>query len=385
MDSKPLQGLKVVSLTTAHAPTDERIFYKEARTLVRFGADVVIVHPAIGPEPKVTDGVRFAAFPGGVGKLRRVRMLATARKAVATFGADVVHCHEPDALWAALPLKRSRDLKVIFDSHEMWGAVVAGHAPRMLWGITESLFKRFERRWLARCDAAVGASWAITDFLASILGPDRVETILNVPLADLFGESRPREWGDVTYLCHDGTLGFDRGLITIVQAVELVARKHRVVLKVVGDVFGDERVWLDRYVREHHLEGVIVRTGWLPYEEVGAALAPCHIGLIALQRTPNNVVTSSNKVFNYLLYGIPFIGPSYRLAKLKLVHEEHCGLLADSASPESYAAAITQMIENRNATLEMGRNALRASREKYRWSHMEGRLLAVYRKSLAGR
>ena len=208
--------------------------------------------------------------------------------------------------------------------------------------------------------------------------------VLNVPVVDVFGEGPAREWGELTILCHDGHLTFNRGLKTMAEAVRMVSPKHRVVLKIIGDVFGDERIWLDRFIERHGLEQTIVRTGWLPYAEVGKALAPCHIGLIALQKTPNNVVTSSNKVFNYMLYGIPFIGPDFRLAKIKLVEEERCGVLADSRDPESYAAAITRMIEDQAGTMEMAIRALNASKTKYRWQHMEPVLLDLYRQVLDG-
>jgi glycosyltransferase involved in cell wall biosynthesis len=87
-------------------------------------------------------------------------------------------------------------------------------------------------------------------------------------------------------------------------------------------------------------------------------------------------------VFNYLLYGMPFIGPDFRLAKIKLVREEQCGVLADSSSPESYAAAISDMIEHRDRTLAMGWRAARASERKYRWSHMEVEMVSLYRRIL---
>jgi glycosyltransferase involved in cell wall biosynthesis len=133
------------------------------------------------------------------------------------------------------------------------------------------------------------------------------------------------------------------------------------------------------------LAEIIVRTGWLPYGDVGKALSPCHIGLIALQETPNNIVTSSNKVFNYMLYGIPFIGPQFRLAKRKLVEDIQCGVLADSHSPESYAEAICHMIQDRAGTLKMSQRALNASRTKYRWEHMEPILLELYERVLSSK
>jgi hypothetical protein len=43
------------------------------------------------------------------------------------------------------------------------------------------------------------------------------------------------------------------------------------------------------------------------------------------------------------------------------------------------------MIENRKAANEMSRNALRASKEKYRWEHMERRLFEAYDTFLGSR
>lgn len=370
--------------TSSHPPDDDRIYFKEARSLAKAGADVVVVYPEGKGEPPAEDAVRFSPFRGR-GTLRsRAKGVRRLEATLRASRFDVIHCHEPDALVAALRVKRETGAKIIFDSHEMWGAVLAGRFPKPVWGMAERALKLVERRWLARCDAAIGASWAISEYLTTVLPGERVATILNVPVVDVFGEGCEKAWGDETILCHDGHLTFDRGLKTMAEAVRLLAGRHKVRFRIVGDVFGREREWLESFIKHHRLETVIERTGWLPYSEVGNALASCHIGLIALQRTPNNIVTSSNKVFNYMLYGIPFIGPDFRLAKQKLVREEQCGLLSDSSSPSSYAAAIESMIQDREGTQRMAQRAVEASRRRYRWEHMEPVLFGLYEKVLAG-
>ena len=378
----PLQGLRVCMLTADHPADDDRIFFKEARSLVRFGADVAIVCHASKALPADTGGVRFRQFPKRRGWGERFRGVGALAQTAAAEPYDVIHCHEPDALVAALRLKQASGAKVIYDSHESWGANFAQRFPRPLWGVAQAVFERWEMRLVGRCDAAIGASWAISDYLRAQL-PDRpVATLLNVPVAEVFGSAGERVWGDKTVLVHDGHLDFDRGLKTMVQAVHQVSSKHKVVLRIVGDVFDEPRAWLDQYLARHQLEAMVERTGWLPYRQVGRNIAVGHIGLIALQKLPNNITTSSNKLFNYLLYGIPFIGPDFRLAKIKLAREEGCGVLADSSSPESYAAAISDMIEHRDRTLAMGRRAAKASERKYRWAHMEGEMVSLYRRVL---
>lgn len=373
-----LIGLRIALATSGHTPSDDRIFFKEARTLARAGADVTVISPRDRHPPRETYGVKFQNYDGGGRLSIRAVSINVLARALVDGDFHVIHCHEPDSLLAALRAKRRTRVKVIFDSHEMWSCVAAGRFPALFWKPVEKAFRVFERRWISQCDAAIGASWAISEYLAKILPPDRVITILNVPVVEVFGTSETKSWEEPMILCHDGHLTFGRGLKTMAKAVDMVLSRHPIIFKIVGDVYGKEKTWLDQFVGAGNLQNIIIKTGWLPYQEVGNALAPCHIGLIALQKTPNNVVTSSNKVFNYMLYGIPFIGPDFRLAKQKLVAEEQCGILADSASPKSYASAICQLIENRPHTLELARNAADASRNRYRWHHMEPLLLSLY-------
>jgi len=377
-----LQGLRIAHATTGHAPDDDRIFYKEARSLARAGADVILIYPAGRKPPADAAGVMLLPYNGGGSLRRRLLTVGKFESALRSRPFDLIHCHEPDGLVAALRVKRNGGARVIYDSHELWPGVAAQRFPPpcrrgVMWA-----FGGVERRYVSRCDAAIGATWAITDYLSGILGPDRTETILNVPVAGVFGEGPPREWGEETILCHEGHLSFARGLKTMAEAVCLVAKKHRVIFKIVGDVFGEERAWLDGFVTRHGLGEVIIRTGWLPYEQVGKALGVCHIGLLAFYEVPNSVISAPNKIFNYLMYGIPFVGPTFILSLQTMAEREGLCTLADPQSPVSYADAICRLIEDRQETAAMAARALKASRTRYRWEHMEPKLFALYERVL---
>lgn len=368
--------------TSAHPADDDRIFFKEARTLVRAGADVVVLCSHSKKPPIKTDGVRFVRYDGGAQLKERALSIGKLAHAIAEQRCDVVHCHEPDALIAALRVKRQNGVKVIFDSHELWSGVFGERFPKPCRPTVSAVYRFLERRWVAQCDAAIGASYAISEYLSSILCQKNVETILNVPVVDIFGEYENNEWAEETILCHDGSLTFLRGLRTMAEAVRILSERHRVVLKIVGDVFGEEKRWLDAFVAQHHLEDVIVRTGWLPYEEVGKAIAPCHIGLICFLPSPNHEIAAPNKCFNYLLYGMPIIGPDFPQSHFAIFNREGCGLLADPTSPHEYADAISEMITDRSQTVKMGGMARKLSKEKYRWEHMEPILINLYRRVL---
>ena len=379
-----LAGVRICMATSSHLAADDRIFFKEARTLAKAGADVVVLCAHDKKFPNKTDGVRFANYNGG-GRLQdRAITIGKLAQAIADQNCNVVHCHEPDGLIAALRVKRRSGVKVIFDSHEMWAGVVAGRFPKPLWPWVAAAYRRIERHWLKQCDAAVGASYSISAQLASVIGPERVATILNVPVVEVFGECPTKVWSEETILCHDGSLTFARGLKTMAETMRLLAaQQHRVVLKIVGDVFGAEQAWLDSFIAKHHLEKTIIRTGWLPYKDVGQAIAPCHIGLICFLPLPNHLIAAPNKCFNYLLYGLPVVGPDFRQSHFAILQREGCAVLADPTSPESYARALAALIQARAEIAKMGATARELSENSYRWQHMEPVLLAVYRQVLA--
>jgi glycosyltransferase involved in cell wall biosynthesis len=371
--------MRICHITSGHSPDDDRIFYKEARSLTKKYNDVWIVSPYPEQIPRVKDGVNFLFISKPYNKLfGRLETMKRLFNAALSLKADIYHCHEPESFEVATRLKKRLFCKIIFDSHEMWSASIAERFPHVMHNSLNYLYKYYEQKRICEFDYVLGASWAISEYLECIMGSERTETILNGTPEDIFGKVPERKWGEETIVCHEGSLPFSRGLITMVKAVEIVSKKYPVKFKIIGDVFGEERKWLESYVRSNNMDRIIERTGWLDYRDVGPALAHCHIGLSALQKLPNNIVTSANKEFNYMYFGIPFITPDFRLSTNKLITEEKCGLSADSTSHGSYADAIIYMIEHRKETMDMGENARKASELKYSWSHMEKKLLSIY-------
>lgn len=384
--------MKICHITTAHHPDDDRVFFKELRSLARHFDDVNFVSaypekvPAdragvnFIPYRRVNEGAPSASIVAEGIKIKLGNMRALCAKALEV-KADIYHCHEFESLMAAVRIKRKLGCKVIYDAHEMYSESFAVRfpprvRPALIWAI-----QLYEKRMIRQCDFAIAATWKIQDYLAGVLGSDRVETLLNVPLPDLWGDVRPAPWdGGEVILCHDGHLNFDRGLKVMVQAAEMLSKRHRVKLRIIGDVFQAERTWLDRYVQERGLQGVIERTGWMDYHKVGQAIAACHVGLIGMQPTPNNIEAMPNKIFNYMYCGIPAVVPDFQVPICRIIREDQCGVIADTRSAQSLAAAIEPLLNDPGRARAMGQNAYNASRAKYIWPRMEERLTAVYRR-----
>ena len=368
-------------LSSGHHPNDDRIFYKEARSLAKIYDDVWILSPYSSDVPVEKDGVQFISVPSYSRSIYdRFRNMKKLYREALRLNADIYHCHEPESLIVANKLKKVLGCMVIFDSHEMYSATLAQKFPKFLHAQVMNLYKRYEQRKVIDCDFVIGATWSITEYFSEIISKEKTETILNCTLPEIFGYVPANKSMENIIICHDGSLPFSRGLKTMVKAVEIVRKKYPVKFKIVGDVYNQERKWLESYLSEHRLEDVITRTGWLDYRKVGQAMSECHIGLLALERLPNHVIAAPNKIFNYMYFGLPFVVPNFCADLNKLIKEENCGVTADSRSGKSYAQAIIHLIESKEKFIEMGLNAKKASETKYSWPIMERSLFNIYEK-----
>ena len=110
--------VKVCHMTSAHAPEDTRIFYKECVSLAKAGYEVYLVARGDSYEKNGVNIMGVGEVTGG----RLNRMIEFTRriyrKAISV-DADVYHLHDPELLLYALKLKK-RGKKVIFDSHEKY-------------------------------------------------------------------------------------------------------------------------------------------------------------------------------------------------------------------------------------------------------------------------
>lgn len=386
--------MKICHITTSHLPNDSRIFHKELCSLAKRYDDVTLVSGFPDKIPTDRAGVKFVTYRQFAGakpayeaqepdslRDKRANMRSLFRTAV-DLNADLYHCHEIESLLVAVKLKKALGCKAIYDAHEMHSESFAGRLPSWSRRAAIRAIQAFERRYIRRCDFGIAATWKIHDYLAQTLGADRTEALLNVPRPELF-EPVERSWDGTLVVCHEGSLTFARGLTTMMEAFALVCRRHPIRLRIVGALPPGEQAWLEQFVRKEHLEGFVDVTGWLEFRMVSSSIAPCHIGLIAMQPLPNHIEAMPNKIFNYMYCGLALVVPGFQVPSRRIVEEERCGLCAEGDSAEAYARAISYLVEHPQEARQMGARAMQAARGKYSWSLAEQKLYAVYDRVLS--
>jgi glycosyltransferase involved in cell wall biosynthesis len=96
----------------------------------------------------------------------------------------------------------------------------------------------------------------------------------------------------------------------------------------------------------------------------------------------NNYYCAPNKLFEYMMMGLPVIAPSFP-GIVPIVEGGNAGLCVDPARPEQIAAAVNELARSPELRQRMKENGLRLTRERYNWETESAPLIERYRALLA--
>ncbi|MFC1770988.1 glycosyltransferase family 4 protein [Candidatus Margulisiibacteriota bacterium] len=397
--------MRICMISTRHSLDDARVIHKESKSLKAAGHEVILLFSCNsnyeyssfdgtvitkGKAPNgATEihGMKVYGLPKRNGILGKIKSYFELSSFAATLKADVYHAHEPD-LSLAIAIRTKKLLKkqkhqalVLHDMHEYPPGSPFDRAIGMLKYITLYIYKFFDKHFIKNVDHIITANSIVRGYSLALSYQKTVDIIYNGPSLKLFPQSKPPIWDKESklILCHEGSLGFNRGLKVLVSVVHKF--KNRVRLKIIGDVFGAEREWLEKEIKKLNLEEAIERTGWLPYQKVGDALRDCHIGLILFRDCmQNRLAGPPNKLFNYMNAGLPVISVDFPEMR-RIIQEEKCGLLIKDQSEKAIIDTLNQILTMPPTDImTMGLKGQIAIKNRYSWEQMETILLSAYEK-----
>jgi glycosyltransferase involved in cell wall biosynthesis len=373
-DANRQSRAKVCVLTTVHVPFDGRIFHKEAKSLAKAGYDVVLI--ARHDKAETIDGVRLVPLPQPRNRFHRMTAVTWRLYRLAVReDADVYHFHDPELMIVGLLLK-ARGKKVIWDVHE--------HYPNSImdkFWISKSLrrcvsksFDLFERAVVRFFDRVVYT----TPFVGARYQKLKVESVRieNYPIVELSETFQRDPQKRIIYL---GVMSRIRGLLEVIEAFAMVVAKHpdwRLVLagQTSPASFEDE---LRALVTERGIESNVDFIAWVPYEEKERLSSQASMGVITYLPYSNNTSCLPNKLFDYMLVGLPVVASNFPLYK-EVVEPSRCGLIVDPASPREVAEAMLYLVEHPDEARAMGERGLAAVRQRYNWEHESDKLCQMY-------
>src|SRR5437867_1537210 len=111
----PTAQFDIVMMTTGHPAVDDRIFHREAKTLVEAGFSICIIGQH--PSSEQLAGVWIEALPSPASRRQRLLLGWTVLKRAHQVGGRLFIFHDPELFGVGLILSLLRR-KVVYDSHE---------------------------------------------------------------------------------------------------------------------------------------------------------------------------------------------------------------------------------------------------------------------------
>ncbi|MBP2144644.1 glycosyltransferase involved in cell wall biosynthesis [Methanofollis sp. W23] len=370
-------------LTTVHAPFDDRIFHKEAKSLAKV-YDVVLIAPSDEVINTRIDGVRVITVKKPKDKLLHPLTLWRVFIAGLKQDCDVYHCHEPSSLLVATMLKFIRRKKIIYDVHEYYPSIIAGDL------LFPPIIRPFIHRiadigetLMARCaDAIIIVRDDLKKRFSTVSNRD-VETIFVYPDSRLFLEIErsPALYSPRSVIYEGGVDIRKRGLDKYLYALKSLSKKYPdIIFKIVGVIPGSDLEWANQFVMRNGLESNFDVHDWVNYADVPKYLVNSGVGVILFQPVSyNNIMGIPNKLFDYMAAGIPVVASNNPNIS-RIVEDSNCGILVDPMDDHMIADAIDYLFENPDVARQFGKNGRDAIKTKYNWINMEKKLLGLYKK-----
>jgi len=367
-----LQNKKINILTSVHPPFDDRIFHKEAKTLVKAGYDVILI--AQHNEEEVVDGVRIVPLPKPRSRFERMtKVVWKLFKLALKKKADVYHFHDPELIPVGLVL-RLFGKRVIYDVHEdapkqilnkNW---IRSHIVRKLVSFFFNIFERFSCMFF---NAVVAA----TPDIAKKFPPQKTIILRNFPILGLIDKVKAINGNkQKSIIIYAGGLSRIRGIKEIIQAMEFV--KDKAELQLLGKWESKE------FKREcENLKGwkYTRYLGSKSLEEVYSYIKVADIGISMLYPVKNYVTGLPVKAFEYMACSLPMVMSNFPYWK-EIFGE--CALFADPYNPKEIAEKILYLLDNSDKAKRLGNNGRKLVEKKYSWEAEQRRLLDIYERVL---
>lgn len=318
--------------------------------------------------------VELVGFPRSLAERALHYMVPELTRKAAGEPADLFIAHNLAALPAAAAAARRHGAKLGFDAEDLHRGEFEAEQ-----GIEYALTCWAEEKYIPNCDYVTAASEGIAAAYSDILGIPTPVTIDNVfPLADREANVPPealreeKVGGTRTLYWFSQTIGSGRGIENVLDALPLLGDDVHLALR--GQwATGFEAAFMSR-AEELGVSHRVRALSPVPPGELVVRAAQHDVGLALEQpRTWNRRVCVTNKIFTYLLAGVPAVATATEGQRRVCNRAPEATRLVAAGDAAALAAAVQDVL----AEGTRARAAANQAAEQFNWEVEKKRYLRV--------
>jgi glycosyltransferase involved in cell wall biosynthesis len=307
---------------------------------------------------------RLLSFQGKmtIKYLINYRFLNAARKE----NAGVYQAHDLNTLIPVFLVSRMKGTRIVYDAHEV-STDRAGWKNKTLWEFVE-------KKLMRKVDVTITTNNTRAEYFEEKYNIPKPIIIKNMPEYQRVKRtklihSKLKLNEEEKIILYQGGLQRERGLENIIQTSRYIDTG-----KVVFIGNGHLKSTLKEMVNELSLNDKVYFIDTVPMEELLNYTASADIGLQVLLNTCfNHYSACSNKLFEYLMAGIPVVCSNLPEMK-KVVEDSNSGIVINQNSYLEIANAVNELLSNEKKLTQMKKNALCYS-ENCHWNINKGLLI----------
>ncbi|MFQ5486692.1 MAG: glycosyltransferase family 4 protein [Desulfobacterales bacterium] len=353
---------------------DPRSFYKQARSLAKYGFETTLL--GIYTKNQVIDGITLIGFKAP--RTRLIRFFITNLHifvAALKQRAHVYHFHDLDfILWAVL-LKALTNSKVIYDVHESYPEymLLKTYIPGILRKHLSSLVYILEHVSVRFFDAVVPND----NFVAEKFSHKNKVAIFNFPTIDFFRGKKYLSFNRRQYdLFYHGSLPKYHFETMLKIAERLNSQNIKNRWGIIMDRFSPES-WAKQEVRKRNLQENFVFLPYADYLEVADYLNMSKIGIIPLPPFKKFQENIPLKIFEYMGMGMPVVLSDLPPTR-QFINGRNCAIAVEPNDVNRYVEAIKLLLDNPIKSIKMGQTGQKLVFDHFNWNQEEKKLINLY-------
>ena len=364
---------KVLILSSVHRWDDTRIFHKQAKSLAKI-YDIEL-HAIADFKYKVFGGINIYGHKRSL-KIFPFRIWLQYLIIALRSGSKTVHLHDPDLIFLGVLLRILGKI-VIYDVHEDMPGYIMDKTwiPKIFRQLISIFFDITERATSIFFSEII----VVTEKVGERFLRKNPVYICNYPSISNFPRNpNHKNKSNLFSIIYVGVITPRRGIVEVIQAVSHLNNKFKCQVNIIGPIPDAN---FEEYLKKLVLKSRIpfLFKGALSYNKAMIELYSADVGIVCIPPKPYFLESLPNKMFEYMIAGLPVICSNFPLWK-DLIEKNNCGITVDPLNPTEITNAIQYLYSNPEYLKIMGMNGRKLVEEQFNWENEEEKLLKLYNK-----